>query len=164
MKLIDCLLALLFAVVLSSSCQKIVDPELGAFQDMDFLIDMSQHNQYNADMFCKSWVRSKVTYEVYVDGIRTDSSDVTHEWGNTGFTLRSDGTMTLGKENGQWLYSHNYLLWSTGCWAQEVVKIDIDTLYLRWEQLLSASPFFVDNSGEHHFYIFEYRDSKFNQH
>ena len=149
-------LFLLFSLIPFCTCQKKGNPELGEFQEMEFLIDLTQNNQYDASLLWNNWLRTKVTYEVYIDGICTDSYDVSHEWGNTGFTLRRDGTMTLGSENGHWLYSHNYLFWSTGNWALEVVKLEKGTLNLRWEQLLSEIPFFIDDSGEHHFYIFEY--------
>lgn len=155
MKVSYCVIFFFFMACFYSCIEK-EDPDLGEFRDMAFLVDMSLKNRFDSDLLCKEWTRSKVTYEIYVDGICTDSIDVTHEWGDTSFTLYNDNTMTLGGEIGHWLYSHNYLFWSTGNKAQEVVSVDSSTLSLKWEQRLNVSPFFIDNSGEHHFYIFEY--------
>lgn len=156
MKISFYFIILFLSFVAFYSCVKTQDPELGEFQDMESLIDMSQKNRYSISLLCKEWNRLKVTYEIYIDGICSDSIDVTHEWGDTGFTLYDDNTMILGAECGHWLYSHNYLFWSTGNKVQEVVNLGRNTLTLKWEQHMNASPFFIDNSGEHHFYIFEY--------
>ena len=148
-----------FAIVSSllCACGK-MDPDLGEFQDMEFLIDMSQKNQYNKALLCNQWILSKVTNEVYKDGVCESSTDVTHEWGKgtMDLILRDDNSMTIGSENGRWLYSHNYLLWTPGWWAQEVLKVDKNSLILRLE-LPFDELYFINSSGRHDFYIFEYR-------
>ena len=150
---------LAFAIIsLLCSCGKMNDPDLGEFHEMESFIDMSQKNQFDSKLLCNKWIRSKVTYEVYMDGVRESSTDVTHEWGKgtMDLILRDDNTMTIGSENGRWLYTHNYLLWTPGMWALEVLKVDKNSLNLRIE-FPYEDMFFVNNSGRHDFYIFEYQ-------
>lgn len=141
------------------SCNKNSDPELGVFKAFESCIDMSLKNQFDTSLLYNEWSLSKVTFEVYYDGHLSSEKDVTCEWNNLEIILRNDNTAIIGDERGQRLYSHNYLMWTPGYWALEVVKLDKEILQLKWEDKpvgQSFVPFFVNKGGEHHFYVFEY--------
>lgn len=166
-------IATIIAVVqIVASCDKTVeqklpptpDPELGEdFAAMEPWIDMSKTNQFNESLFCNDWILSKVTYEIYVDGVLTETKDATDMWAVQEYSIFEDHTIRTKDRKGIWLYSHNILMWKTGGGYQscEVVESKIDALHLRSEDYplgIEIIPYFVDKSGKHGFFIFEYTD------
>ena len=126
-------------------------------------IDTSQNNKFDESLLFNSWILSKVTYETYIDGVLTRSSDQTGTWGKSVYTFRGNHSMTFGKDaSGVWLYAHNYLFmrYYGSCYYEyEVVGLKDDLLRLKQEDYPlggNKTPEIKDKSGEHNFFVFEY--------
>ena len=142
------------------------DPELGEdFKAMEHWIDMSKTNQFNESLLYNDWVLTKITQETYFDGVLTDTKDVTSDrYGTKGYSIKANHTLRRLFSNstlGIWLYSHNYFMWKVGggYYGEEVVKLTANVLCLKEESYPAGgafSPYFVDKSGKHLFYIYEY--------
>ena len=157
---------LAFAVFVSvlGSCNKAPtpDPDLGEFQVLSSLINQSQKNKFNESLFCnKDWALFTVRLEKYHDGVLQDSRTV--DWAKEECYFQNDHTVRFGDGvDGEWLYSHNYLMWvryGGAYYHYEVVGVDANNLQLRREEVYMASnrtPYFKDNRGEHSFMVYEY--------
>lgn len=164
---------LAFAVFVSvlGSCNKAPtpDPELGEFQTCSSLINLSQKNKFNESLFCnKDWVLYGARYEKYHDGVLQDSKTV--DWAKEECFFQNDHTVRFGDGvDGEWLYSHNYLMWvryggayycyGGAYYCYEVISVDANNLQLRVEDVSASSnrtPYYKDNSGSHTFRVFEY--------
>lgn len=96
------LLYLCAIVLVVSSCDNLFepklrptpDPELGDdFKLYESWIDMSQTNRFNESLFCNDWILSKVTYEKYLDGVLTETEDITDTFAKDWFSLKDDHTI-----------------------------------------------------------------------
>ena len=144
------------------SCGKMEDPDLGAFKRWEPYLDMSLQNKFDESLFCKQWVYDKVYTEVYIDGVKWFQTDHTNDvvpWPNLAFG--TDHSMSYGGIGGEWLYSHNYLMWQMPAidifsFFGEVLNVTDDSLTLRGESVSSGQePFFKDKSGTHYFSLLE---------
>lgn len=157
---------LLIVAFTSLICSCIKDPGLNdEFADMEWWIDMSQHNRFNERYFYNDWKGSKMLREVYVDGVLQSSEDRTDFWGKESFTLNKDHTIAFNGTKGDWLYSHNCLMFyiSGGYNWYEVLECKPGFLRLRQEQYPEGAPFtpyYKDKSGKHRFSIFEYKGTE----
>ena len=147
---------------LLSSCEKIEDPGLGEFQMFEDVIDMSQTNQYKESCLYGSWGLSKVMFETYEDGVLESTIEVTG-FVKSDITLYKDHTLPVkgSKYKGVWRYSHNCLftMHDGGYDWYEVLKANGRVLHLKSESIprgVLYTPFIIDKSGRHCFYVFEY--------
>ena len=161
-KLLILSLSLLSALICSCDLLEIPtkDPELGEFSGLEYFIDMSQTNKFNESSFCKTWVLSSSSQQIYIDGSLESTADF--DLWMPQCTFRKDHTMTFGDTEGKWLYSHNYILlnYSGGYTSYEVVDVKKSTLTLREEEYPVGgpfTPFIYDKSGEHRFFIIRYK-------
>lgn len=161
MKKVAILVCLLLASVLFS-CEKIEDPGLGTFQEMEDVIDMSKTNQYKESNLCRHWVLYKVMYERYVDGVLQSTEELTGKVLGNEFTLNRDHTIPFGNHMGTWTYSHNYLFTKYDGYIDyyEVVLSNGRLLHLKQESIPKGgifTPFEIDKSGRHSFMIWMYK-------
>lgn len=120
-----------------------------------------EKNRFKESLICNDWVLAKVTRETYVDGVLVQTSDVTGYWGKMKYSFRKNHRMSYSGSNGVWMYSHNLLLWvyDGNYHSYEVVGAKAGVLQLKAEEYPAGipwTPFIIEKSGEHYFYIFEY--------
>lgn len=158
---------LLLSIVLFSiaSCEKMrptPNAKLkGEFEVFKKWIDKSKRNKFNESLFCNNWVRSKVIEEIYVDGVLTETRDITHIFTISEFTLYEDHTIKGWSDTGPWQYSHNYIMWKLNgsYYMYEVVESRADALHLKEESFPQGgkvTPYYEDMSGRHRFWTYEY--------
>ena len=96
------LLYLCAIVLVVSSCDNLFEPKLRPTPDSELgddfklyesWIDMSQTNRFNESLFCNDWILSKVTYERYMDGVLTETEDITDTFAKDWFSLKDDHTI-----------------------------------------------------------------------
>ena len=120
-----------------------------------------EKNRFKESLICNDWVLAKVTRETYVDGALVQTTDATGYWGKMEFSFRKNHRMSYSGSNGVWMYSHNLLLWvyDGNYHSYEVVGAKAGVLQLKAEEYPAGipwTPFIIEKSGEHYFYIFEY--------
>lgn len=160
--------AFLASIILISvvcSCEKLSNPEINDLrQAFDSSFDVQQNNKFNEANLLNNWVGVKYTYEIYQDGNLVETRDIGQEWDIIGsFTLAKDHTLKYGYATGVWLYYKNFLLIKRAEYyyhMYEVIEVTSDSLKIREESMpygiAGFTPFFIDNSGRHAFYVLKY--------
>lgn len=89
-------------VLVVSSCDNLFEPKLRPTPDSELgddfklyesWIDMSHTDRFNESLFCNDWILSKVTYERYLDGVLTETEDITDTFAKDWFSLKDDHTI-----------------------------------------------------------------------
>lgn len=165
------LLTIVFLCVLActpkaSEEKEYPNPPLGEFMSLGGDIDKSRNNKYDDSLFMREWVFSSAIMEEYKDGELKNVEDVTEIVGTKGISFYHDYTLSLTTSNnteiwGKWLYTHNYILYSTQyCYyVWEVVSVGPYHLILKEEihpAGISYRPFFKDPSQPCDFLIYDY--------
>ena len=166
------ILSFLVLAVVLCSCEKFDRPGEQAasqaeldnlYKAFESLVERyPEKNRFKESFICNDWILAKVTRETYVDGTLVNTSDVTGYWAKMEYSFRKNHRMSYGGSNGVWMYSHNLLLWVyDGCYySYEVVGAKAGLLQLKAEEYPAGipwTPFIIDTSGKHYFYICEYR-------